>query len=185
MRVFVAIEIDELIRKRLSDVIEELRPLHERVRGIRPENLHITLKFLGEIKEERIEKIKKVLKEIADSTGQFNLMIKGVGQFPENKRPRVIWAGIEDCRELISLQERIEKALSKLGFKKEEREFQGHITLARVKESEGIERLREAISRLGKRDFGDMEVKEFVLMKSELGPEGARYKRLEVFSLKG
>ena len=179
----MAIELDQRLRDELFHLIEELRTFQVKASWVKPENLHITLKFLGDVKEEKIEKIKKVLQDIANSCATFKVKIKGTGTFPERRTPRVIWAGIEDSPELSSLQERIEKALSRLGFKQEERGFKGHITLARIKEPEGTQRLTDYLSRFREKEFGQMDVKEFVLMKSELRPDGARYERLAIFSL--
>lgn len=180
-RCFVAIELNEKIKKELGSFIEELRPIGPELKWVRPENLHITLKFLGEVKEEKIDRIKKALQDILKPRKPFTIKIKGTGHFPEKKRPRVIWAGVEDSEDLFSLQKEVEGSLSGLGFREEEREFRGHITLARVKDPSGIEKLLERISLFKEKDFGIQEVNEIVLMKSDLRPDGARYERMAVF----
>ncbi len=185
MRSFIAIELNEEIKRELGSLMEQLRPLAPELKWVRPENLHITLKFLGEVKEEKIERIKKIIQEMVKSFRPFTIKIKGIGQFPEKRKPRVIWAGVEDSEGLFSLQKEVEKLLSGLGFKEEEREFTGHITLARIKNPSGIERLLERLSALKEKEFGTEEVHEIALMKSELRPDGARYERIGVFRFKG
>lgn len=180
-RCFIAIDLNEEIKKELGFFIEELRPIGPELKWIRPENLHITLKFLGEVKEEKIEKIKETLREILKFHRPFTIKIKGTGQFPEGKRPRVIWAGVEDSERLLSLQKDIESSISRLGFKEEERKFTGHITLARLKVPKAIEGLLNKLSDFKEKDFGIQEVNEIVLMKSDLRPDGARYERMAVF----
>ncbi len=184
IRCFVAIEIDDAIRKELSSVIEELKPSGTGIRWVRPENLHLTLKFLGEVSEERIPEIEEVLNRVAAQLEHFTLRVKGTGTFPEKKRPRVIWAGVESSGQLFQLQKAIEKALFELGFKEEEREFTGHITLGRVKEFSDQQRLLPILLRFKEKEFGIINVREFVLMKSELHPDGARYERIGVYMLK-
>ncbi len=184
IRCFVAIEIDDAIKSELSSVIEELKPFGTGIRWVRPENLHLTLKFLGEVSEERIPKIEKVLEVVAAQSRPFSLRVRGTGTFPEKKRPRVIWAGIEDSEKLFQLQKAIEKALSGLGFKEEQREFTGHITLGRVKEFLDQQRLLSILLRFKEKEFGIINVKEFSLMKSELRPDGARYERIRRYMLK-
>lgn len=185
MRCFIAIELNENIKKGLGSLMEQLMPFAPDLKWVRPENLHITLKFLGEVKEEKIDKIKKTLDEVGRSCRPFKIKMKGMGQFPEKKKPRVIWAGVEDSEGLFSLQKEVEKSLSRLGFKEEEREFTGHITLARIKDPSGMERLLDRLSAFKEKDFGLLEVEEIVLMKSELRPDGARYERIGVFKLQG
>jgi 2'-5' RNA ligase len=191
IRCFVAIEIDDAVRKELSSLIEELKPSGRGIRWVRPENLHLTLKFLGEVSEERIPEIEKALNKVAAQLEHFTLRIKGTGTFPEKKRPRVVWAGVESSGQLFQLQKAIEKALSELGFKEEEREFTGHITLGRVKGSPDqlvakvtVQGLIPGLLRFKEKEFGIINVREFVLMKSELRPDGARYERIGVYMLK-
>jgi len=184
IRCFVAIEIGDAVRKELSSLIEELKPFGTGIRWVKPENLHLTLKFLGEVSEERISKIEEVLNKVAAQSEPFTLHVRGTGRFPEKKRPRVIWAGVEDSGQLFQLQKAIEKALSELGFKEEDREFTGHITLGRVKEFSDQQRLIPILLRFKEKEFGIINVKEFVLMKSELRPDGARYERIGVYMLK-
>ncbi|MFN3740033.1 MAG: RNA 2',3'-cyclic phosphodiesterase [Thermodesulfovibrionales bacterium] len=184
-RCFVAIELNEEIKRELGSLIEQLRPLAPDLKWVRPENLHITLKFLGEVKEDKIDNIKKGLDEVTRPCKAFTIKIKGIGQFPQGRTPRVIWAGVEDSEGLLSLQKEVERSLSRLGFKEEEREFTGHITLARIKGLSGIQGLLDTLHNFKEKEFGIQDVKDIVLMKSELRPDGARYERLGVFKLGG
>lgn len=183
MRAFIAIDIAQDIKEKIGSLIKELSSPSDGIKWVRPENLHITLKFLGEVKEERLTGIIAVLKDIANVSRPFSLRIGGVGTFPEKKRPRVIWIGVEDSEQLLTLQKEIDKRLCSLGFHSEDRPFTGHITIARLKEGAKTERLFEKLSPLKQKDFGFIEVTEIVLMKSELRPDGARYEKVDVFTL--
>ncbi|MCX7794621.1 MAG: RNA 2',3'-cyclic phosphodiesterase [Thermodesulfovibrionales bacterium] len=183
IRSFIAIELNEDIKKELGLLIEDLKPLAQDLKWVRPENLHITLKFLGGVEEKKIEKIKQALEETVKPYKPFTVKIKGIGQFPEKKMPRVIWAGVEHSETLLLLQRETEKSLLKLGFKKEEREFTGHITIARLKNHHDIKKLLNKLPDFKDKDFGIQEVNEIVLMKSELRPEGARYEIIARFAI--
>ncbi len=207
IRSFVAIELDEGLRREISSFVEDLKGRFTNtspptvtsppsglscIKWVRPEGLHITIKFLGEVSEDRLIAVKGRLQDIATEMRPFSLRVKGTGTFPLlplhrrlTSPPRVIWVAIEESKELIDLKRSVDENLKGLGFP-EEREFTGHITLARIKDKNcylRIERLLHELIKNKDRDFGILQVKEIVLMKSELAPDGARYERLAAFRL--
>ena len=178
MRTFIAIELDKKIKELLSKIQSELKSTNADVKWVTPENIHLTLKFLGEVKEEKIPRIIQSLKEACSNVKPFNIEIKNIGAFPNTKSPRVIWAGIEEGKEkLKELADLIEGSLIKLEFPEEERPFSCHITLGRVKTPENKEILCQKIGQI---QFSPLsqEIKSLALFKSALTPKGPIYEKL-------
>jgi RNA 2',3'-cyclic 3'-phosphodiesterase len=179
MRLFVAITPPEEVRARVLAVIEQLKPLSRVPRWVRPEGLHLTLKFLGETKEDQLSAIISALNEIHSAAVHFEF--HGVGSFPKHQHPRVIWAGVRESSELATLASAIESRLVPLGFPPEARAFSPHITLARINSREHLENLVSAAAAFASYDFGTMHAREFHLFKSTLKPSGAEYASLATF----
>ncbi len=159
------------------EVREIVRKFDYPVKWVEEENLHLTLKFLGEVKEERVEEISRVLREIRRSEKRFELSLEDIGAFPSERSPRVIWIGVGKGREeIIRLQERIEEGLTPLGFKKEERGFHPHLTIARVKKRADFKELFDLSYK--SRVF---LVDSVTLFKSTLTPKGPIYEPLDRF----
>ena len=149
------------------------------VAWVAPGNLHLTLKFLGAVPEERIEAIAGALSTSAPDLHPFEARIRGLGAFPSAVKPRVIWAGVHDgAAEMTTLAGRVDAALAPLGFAREERPFSPHVTLGRVRQPRRDPALAEALAGAIAREFGRMRVPGAFLMRSELSPRGARYSEL-------
>jgi len=182
MRLFVAVDMSEEIRERLN----ELCQLVGKFRGVKPvekKNLHITLMFLGEVPDRRVEVVKEKLREV--KTAPFKLHLKGVGFFPSAGQVRVIWVGVEEGKEEISkLADLVGNSMKKLGFKRD-KGFVAHATIARIKRiaAEDKRRLLQALEPYMNEDFGWMDVKEFKLKKSTLTSSGPIYEDLEIYEL--
>ncbi len=177
MRTFIAIDLSPEIKNRLSAAVRLLKPMAAGLKWVAPENYHLTLKFLGEVAEPRVEVIKAVLDEVAGRYQKFNLIARGTGSFPPGQsRMRVVWVGLEAGKELFSLQSELEEALSREGFEREERAFSPHLTIGRVREPQKQDRLKAELDRLSQQEFGTMEVKEVELFQSILHPEGPEYR---------
>jgi len=174
MRLFVAVDVDEAVRERISPILSELAI--SGVKAVEPENLHITLLFLGEVDELKAEKVQKELSEIKFSP--FKISFEGVSAFPNLNSPRVVWVGVKDGGELVKLADSVYQKLKKLGFKRD-KEFKAHLTVARVKKKNP--EISEIIKRNSTRSFGEMEVREFKLKQSTLTPKGPIYRDLKVF----
>lgn len=188
MRTFIAIDLDKEIKKNLLSFISELDKLTREGRSIRwvkPEGMHLTLKFLGEITGEKVREIENILKAITGKYKSFVLNFKGTGSFPPGSRnPRVLWVSIEEVETLKALQLHLEGELEKLGFPREGRKFHPHLTLGRVKIPSHI---RETLSLLEKNkdtNFGEMQAKKLTFFQSILKPSGAEYSALSEFELK-
>lgn len=181
MRIFVALDVPEEVRAALRDVIVRLREAGGVARWIRPEGMHITLKFIGETPEATIPPIRNALAGLR-SPSPVEMSFRGLGFFPDARRPRVFWAGIESSPNLGELATGVERALEPFGFAPEVRSFHPHLTLARLQPGVGAGRLREAVERLGAAEFGTAGAAEFYLYQSVLKPSGAEYTRLASFS---
>jgi len=183
MRLFVAVHLPQEIRDGLAAVQERLRRLQADVSWVKPANLHITLKFLGETEPKRLESIGSELTEAARSAAPFSLAVAGVGTFG-GRIPRVVWAGVrEGAAPLEALAGTVEDGLARLGFPKERRRFTAHFTLGRVRSPRNAEVLLAAIRDEPTELLGTVFVKEFVLMQSQLDPGGSIYTALEHFPL--
>jgi 2'-5' RNA ligase len=171
MRAFIAILIPDEIRKKLAQPRDEKLVLGE-VRWVAEENLHLTLKFLGEVEEKKVADVIAALERAASRHPPMTLVAHGLGFFPNLRSPRVFWAGLEPNPTLSALSADVERECAALGFEKEDRPFSGHITLARIRGR--VKVARESISSETPH-FGDWPVREIVLVESKLSPKGAQY----------
>jgi 2'-5' RNA ligase len=149
-------------------------------------NLHLTVKFLGAVGEDRIEAVAGALAGAAAGVGAFDAQVEGLGAFPSATRPRVVWAGVTAGADTMGkLAGRVDDALAALGFDREARPFSPHITLGRVRQPGRIQVLTDALRGDVGRGFGRLRVARVSLMRSELSPRGARYTELAAASLGG
>lgn len=185
MRLFVALEIPAAVRENLATLMKKLSALEKqssgkKARWVRPENLHVTLKFIGETAPHKLDEIVTAL--LAVQSGQpAELQFRGWGFFPDEKRPRVLWAGIDASPNLAAIAGDIEQQLEPLGFPLEKRAFTPHLTLARFEPPTISERLRAVVRENAERDFGALRANEFHLIESKLKPSGAEYTTLHSF----
>ncbi len=187
MRIFVAMEVPEEVKRKIREFVGRLEAECKGARGARwaqVEGMHVTLKFIGHVSEEKVEEIKKALEGVRRAAGEVvEMNFRGVGFFPNAKHPRVFWAGIEASPNLAEMAAEIETRLEKIGVPREGRAFRPHLTLARFKSEEGLAKLREAIEKAGAMEFGGTRTGEFHLYESKLMRGGAVYTRLATFSL--
>lgn len=183
MRCFIAIDISADVREAIGNVVGKVRTISKGIRWIPPENIHITLKFLGDVKEDRIQEIERLLLQLCVKYSPFTVNVSGMGAFPSLKRPNVLWVGINDSAELRNIYQDIEKAMSTAGFKEEGRKFSPHLTIARVKDTRGIEQVIKEFATFRDAIFGSIYIEEVLLMKSVLKPAGAEYFRVAGFKL--
>jgi 2'-5' RNA ligase len=168
------------VRENLGALLESLRAVSPQTRWVRPENLHLTLKFIGEAGETKLAAIRSALAG-ARSDQPTTVIFRGLGFFPNEKRPRVFWAGIEASPNLKTLAAEIDRATEKLGIPREQRPFSPHLTLARFEPPELPEKLRSAIQENSAREFGSFRTNQYHLIESKLKPSGAEYTTLESF----
>ncbi len=177
MRVFVALDVPDEVRRALGDLMARLAPCCRAARWARGEAMHVTLKFIGEAVPENVERIKNALQGV-HSAEAVEMRFRNVGFFPNAGHPRVFWAGIEASPNLAELAAAVEGAVEPLGIPRETRPFRPHLTLARFKSEEGLARLHEALRREASFEFGATRAAEFHLYQSVLKPRGAEYTRL-------
>jgi 2'-5' RNA ligase len=179
MRTFIAVELTEELKRKIEELQNPLRKINLDVSWVKPANVHATLKFLGEVPEDKIEKVFEGTKNALGGMRGFRLSLKDLGCFPHLKRPRVIWVGVEKGKEELSLMaKKIEEEMERIGFPKEYRDFSPHLTIGRIKSPKNIERLTELIKNTNFQSQ-EIEIKEVVVMKSELHPLGAIYTPLK------
>ena len=188
MRTFIAIELPKEIKDYLGRLQEQLRSSGADVKWVEPQNIHLTLKFLGEIDDKKLAKITQIVEDIAKKKNSFYMHLASIGAFPKINFPRVIWVGIDKGdSETKEITKELDQDLKKIGIPKEDRPFSSHITIGRTKSGLNRERLVMNLNNLGI-DFGK-ETQEFLvtkitLFKSTLTPKGPIYEVLKEANLK-
>jgi len=171
MRAFIAIELAHHIRKELAQIRNRGMIKGRGIRWVKPESIHLTLKFLGNIDLETVHNVTRAMRNASQNLEPFDIELGGFGCFPKKGKPRVFWIGVTPSNSALEvLFRRMEEDLEEIGFKKEKRAFSPHITLARIKGN-----LEEGPVDRGSTVIGEQEVPEIVLFQSELKPSGAVY----------
>ena len=176
----MALEIPSAVRENLASFLKELRALSSQPRWVRTENLHVTLKFIGEVPAAKLDAIRAALAAVR-SDRAVTIDFRELGFFPDEKHARVFWAGLEASPNLKTLALDIGRATEKLGIPSEQRPFSPHLTLARFDPPGMSEKLRAAIQESVAHEFGSVAAEEFQLIESKLKPRGAEYTTLESF----
>ncbi len=189
VRAFIALEIPQLIQESIEKQTTRLRLElgNDLVRWVPTHNMHLTLKFLGEVASSHMDFIKSMLNQIAETHTGFDLQIGSIGSFPNLKRPRVIWVGIYAPAGLTPLQKSIEERTVRLGYKKEERPFSPHLTLGRVRQKltgQEIQKISNTLSTIQLGKIGTARVNSLHLYQSDLNSEGSIYTKLFSTSLR-
>jgi len=195
MRLFVAIDIDDTIRERIVRFMEGVQPFCPEARWVKPESLHITLKFIGEKPSEAVADLKRVLTNV--DVEPVQLTFRGFGFFPTPRAARVFWVGIDAPPTLAEIAKMVDEATAGVGVPKEDHSFSPHLTLARGGGGSGSPRrqkgdrhnsvfrhLQEKLAARPTPEFGTMIASEFCLYQSQLSPSGSRYAKLERFPLR-
>jgi 2'-5' RNA ligase len=195
MRIFIGIDLDVEVRARIERFLEGVQGFAPEARWVRPESLHITLKFIGEQPAERVEAITARLQRVDCSA--FEIRSAGYGFFPTAKAPRVFWIGINGGSQLAELAGAIDAATAELGIPREDRAYSPHLTLARGGGKSGSPKWREGdgpnatfavlekrLAAMGELDFGTMMAREFILYQSQLSPRGSKYTKLQRFPIR-
>ena len=174
MRAFLAIELDAPALEYLDEISSKLKSCKADVSWVKVSNAHLTLKFLGDITDFSVIAIEEALKGLLEFQRPFELSLKGAGAFPSMEKPRVVWVGIEDKSGMLkNLSNRLEKAFETLGFPPENRAFNPHITLGRVRSASGKPQLLDVISSISKSHGPCFRVTGTTLFRSDLRPSGA------------
>jgi RNA 2',3'-cyclic 3'-phosphodiesterase len=186
VRTFIAVDLAAGIKSSIETLIRSLRKKDGAVKWVKPDAMHLTLKFLGDIPDDRVGSVKALLENLAGTRRPFRMRFRGTGTFPPGgtKNARVLWAGIEEVPELMELQSLLEAECENAGFSREERAFHPHLTLGRVKSPEGLGPVLHELERHKEDEFGEMTVAGLVFFQSLLGPSGPEYKVLAEAGLK-
>ncbi|MGO9124458.1 MAG: RNA 2',3'-cyclic phosphodiesterase [Terriglobales bacterium] len=194
MRVFIALDIDGGIRERIQRLVEGVSGFAPEARWVRPESMHVTLKFIGEKPAESVEEIKRAVAAVKGES--FEISFRGYGFFPTAKSARVFWVGIESGPQLVNLATAVDQATAALEIPKEDHIYSPHLTLARGggrsgapgrqkedRPNRGFQKLQEKLAAMPVPEFGTMTAREFFLYQSQLMRGGARYTKIERFGL--
>ena len=176
MRAFIAIDLDPEIKSVLNALVHGLKATRADVRWVGVGGMHLTLKFLGPIEESRAIRIRGIMDDVGRRHAPLPLRLEGTGAFPADRDPRVLWAGVAAEPGLLALQEDLDAALEADGFEREKRAFSPHLTLGRVKGSDGLARAMTELDKHRGDVFGAMTVRKLALFESLLRPEGAEYR---------
>jgi 2'-5' RNA ligase len=180
IRTFIAVEIDAAIRRAAAKLIEQLRSAGADVKWVEPENLHLTLKFLGDLGPDGVARVCRAVQQATACVPPFEIEIRGAGAFPNVHRPQTIWLGASDGDEqMAELAEQVESALEPFGFRRETRRFRTHLTIGRVRRNGGrIAGLGSALAEQAGYEAGRMPVEEVVVFSSELTRAGPIYEAM-------
>lgn len=178
MRLFIAVPFPEKIQDHIDQKTSDLKRSHPSIRWISHENLHLTLKFLGEVPAEKTFQIQECMLKVVER-GRFNpfeINLIGVGVFPDPDHPRVIWIGVTQGQEVLSrLAKDLEDELEPFGFQKEERSYRPHLTIGRAREPKDVKGFKAKVLAFEKTSFASLSVSMISLMQSVLNPKGAVY----------
>lgn len=179
-RIFIAVPLDAALRGAVEDVERKLETAGAALRWIAAENLHFTLRFLGQISAAELLRVRRAVRAAVLDTERFEIRLAGVGAFPSPRRPQVVWVGITEGEEQLGqLARRLDDALAKERFPKEPRAYHPHLTLARVKDPQRAGSVEPAIASLTGVEVGKQGVASIVVMESRLRPSGALYVPVE------
>ncbi|MFZ0786280.1 MAG: RNA 2',3'-cyclic phosphodiesterase [Candidatus Acidiferrales bacterium] len=176
----MALDLSQAIRDALREPMAKLQPLAKNARWTRPEGMHVTLKFIGNVDAGKLDAIRAALATVR-SDAPVEMRVRGMGFFPDERRPRVLWSGIEASANLAPLAADTERTLEPVGIPREERKFTPHLTLARLKDSQRLGELVHAVADMKSRDFGSTHETEFHLFESVTKPSGAEYRKIESY----
>jgi RNA 2',3'-cyclic 3'-phosphodiesterase len=186
VRTFVAVEISPEVRSRAAQLIARFSPTSAKVKWVDPHNLHMTLKFLGEVDLREAPQVCAAVGEATADLPPFSIRVAGAGAFPDLHHPRTVWLGVtEGADEMVALHERLEASLATLGFRREQRRFRPHLTIGRVRGLPGAADLEQLIARYQDFDAGLADVDEVVVFSSELNRDGPTYEPLSTAPLTG
>jgi len=182
IRAFLVIDLDVDLKPKINSLVKEFKKTDTKIKYVELENLHLTLKFFGDIDVEGLDKLKSAINNVVSEFEPFKIHIKKSGAFPNKNRLRVIWVGIDDDTIIKDLHKKLDAEFTKLGFDKDKK-FSTHLTIGRVKSPKNKEQIKEVLEEYEDIEIGEMEVNAISLKKSTLTPSGPIYEDIEVFKL--
>ncbi|MBC8228711.1 RNA 2',3'-cyclic phosphodiesterase [bacterium] len=185
IRTFIAIEIPDEIQAKLVEIQTELAKFMLRVSWVKQSNIHLTLKFLGDIQANQVESINSVLQSVAESHSPFDMSLAEIGVFPNLRRPRVIWIGItKGAEQATQLAKAVSNSLQPLGFQREKRGFTPHLTLGRIRRPVNLQNVSSKFNQYDNLDIPTLKIDQIAFIQSQLHPRGSIYTPLRKFALK-
>lgn len=182
VRAFLAIDLDDDLKPKINKIIKEFKQIDTRIKYVELANLHLTLKFFGDIDTNGLSLLEEAIANVLADFNAFNIKVKGCGAFPNNNHIKVIWVGIDDDSIVRDLHDRLDKEFVRLGFDKD-RKFSTHLTIGRMKSAKNKDKVKSVIEEFEDVEIGEMEVSKISLKKSTLTPQGPIYEDLTVFEL--
>jgi 2'-5' RNA ligase len=176
IRTFIGVDLGKAIRDRAVALQETLARTGTEVKWVEPENLHVTLLFLGEVDDREVPKVCRLVAEETIQHPAFDMTVETVGCFPNARRPRILWVGVtEGAQQMQALHDGLEPPLEELGYRREERRYTPHVTLGRVKSDRPTNQLSIALTKHAAWKGGEIPVREILIMSSELKSTGPLY----------
>jgi 2'-5' RNA ligase len=182
VRAFLAIDLDDDLKPKINRIIKEFKQIDARIKYVELTNLHLTLKFFGEIDTEGLELLEEKIANVVSEFNPFDIKIKSCGAFPNNNHIKVIWVGIDEDSIIRELHDKLDKEFTKLGFDRDKK-FSTHLTIGRMKSAKNKDKVKATIEEFSDIEIGEMTVNRISLKKSTLKPSGPVYEDLKVFEL--
>ena len=182
IRAFLAIDLDDDLKPKINKIIKEFKQIDTRIKYVELANLHLTLKFFGDIDTNGLKLLEDAIANVVSEFDPFKIKISGCGAFPNNNHIKVIWVGIEDDSILKDLHDRMDEEFVRIGFDKD-RKFSTHLTIGRMKSAKNKDKVKSTIEEFSNFEIGEMEVSQISLKKSTLTPRGPIYEDISIFEL--
>ena len=182
VRAFLAIDLDDDLKPKINKIIKEFKQIDTRIKYVELTNLHLTLKFFGDIDTNGLNLLENAITKVLADFEPFKINIKGCGAFPNNNHIKVIWVGIDEDTLIRQIHDRLDKEFARIGFDKDKK-FSTHLTIGRMKSAKNKNKVKSVIEKFEDVEIGEMEVTQISLKKSTLTPQGPIYEDLIVFEL--
>ena len=182
VRAFLAIDLDDDLKPKINRIIKEFKGIDTRIKYVELANLHLTLKFFGDIDTNGLALLEEKIAQVVSDFEPFDIRIKGCGAFPNKNHIKVIWVGIDEDSIIRDLHDKLDKEFTKLGFDKDKK-FSTHLTIGRMMSAKNKDKVKLVIEEYDDVDIGEMKVEKISLKKSTLTPSGPIYEDLTVFEL--
>ena len=182
VRAFLAIDLDEDLKPKINKIIKEFSGIDTKIKYVELQNLHLTLKFFGDIDTNGLNLLKEAIDNVVSQFDPFKIKITGCGAFPNTNHIKVIWVGIEEDEIIRDLHDKLDKEFARLGFEKDKK-FSTHLTVGRMKSAKNKNMVKDVIEKYSEFEIGEMEVTNISLKKSTLTPSGPIYEDMKVFEL--
>lgn len=182
LRAFLAVDLDDDLKPKIYKIIKQFKEIDTKINYVELDNLHLTLKFFGDIDVEGLDVLEKSIQKVITDFDSFNISLKGCGAFPNKNHIKVIWIGIDEDKLLKDLHDKLDKEFNTLGFDLDKK-FSTHLTIGRMKSAKNKDKVKSLINEFGEVSIGEMTVNKISLKKSTLTPSGPIYEDIKIFEL--